>query len=131
MVGSICHLIGTNFDLLNPIFDKFIHFPNFYQNLGLKGQKFIHFYQLVRENVKSITCELCSAVVMAARVGEAISLKLLVLVLLHGWVDVEWELKVTGGTLVTWGLLMGPHMVLLRLNSVSHICNDFFSAERG
>ena len=39
MVGSIL----TIFDLLNPIFDKFIHFSNFYQNLGLKGQKLSKF----------------------------------------------------------------------------------------
>ena len=43
MVGSIFHLIGTIFDLLNPNFDKFIHFPNFDQNLGLKGQKLSKF----------------------------------------------------------------------------------------
>ena len=35
--------ILTIFDLLNPNFDKFIHFPNFYQNLGLKGQKLSKF----------------------------------------------------------------------------------------
>ena len=43
MMGSICHLIGTTFDLLNPNFDKFIHFQNFDQNLGLKGQKLSKF----------------------------------------------------------------------------------------
>ena len=42
-MGSICHLIGTIFDLLNPNFDKFLHFPNFDQNLGLKGQKLSKF----------------------------------------------------------------------------------------
>ena len=42
-MGSIFHLIGTIFDLLTPNFDKFIHFPNFYQNLGLKGQKLSKF----------------------------------------------------------------------------------------
>ena len=36
MVGSICLLFGTIFDLLNP---KFIHFPNFL----LKGQKLSKF----------------------------------------------------------------------------------------
>ena len=38
-IGIITDIISV-FDLLNPNFDKFIHFPNFYQNLGLKGQQF-------------------------------------------------------------------------------------------
>ena len=48
MMGSICHLIGTNFDLLNPNFDKFIHFPNFDQILGLKGQKLSKFVEICK-----------------------------------------------------------------------------------
>ena len=37
-MGSICHLIGTNFDLLNPNFDK--NLENVWI-LGLKGKKFV------------------------------------------------------------------------------------------
>lgn len=53
------------------------------------------------------------------------------LVLLQATADWPDELNVTGGTLLTWGLLMGPHMDLVRLNSGSHNCKDFLSANRG
>ena len=42
-------LINLPFDILKPIFDKFIHFPNFYQNLGLKGQKLSKFVPIRRQ----------------------------------------------------------------------------------
>lgn len=37
----------------------------------------------------------------------------------------------TGGAELVWGLVMGPHMDLIFLNSWSHSCKDFFKAERG
>ena len=39
-------LLVKIFDLLNPNFDKYIHFPNLYQNLGLKGQKLSKFWPI-------------------------------------------------------------------------------------